>query len=42
MSKGSSQRPKQVTNDKFDSNWDKIFNKGKTDGSHKTKKKRKG
>jgi hypothetical protein len=29
MSKGSKQRPLQVSKDKFDANWDKIFKKPK-------------
>lgn len=33
MSKGSERRLQKVSNDKFDNNWDRIFNK--------TKKKRK-
>lgn len=29
--KGSTQRPRSVSKDKFDSNWDKIFSKPKKD-----------
>jgi len=29
MSKGSRQRPKKITKEQFDKNWDKIFNKKK-------------
>ena len=29
MGKGSKQRPPQVTQEKYNENWDKIFKKGK-------------
>lgn len=32
MSKGSKQRPKNIKQDKFDKNWQKIFGKKKKNG----------
>ena len=32
MSKGSKQRPKNIKQDQFDKNWEKIFGKKKKNG----------
>ena len=32
MSKGSKQRPKDIKQEQFDKNWDKIFGKKKKNG----------